>query len=576
MATPVSGANTWLLLNDKLLLFGDGEENLDAHVSEFQDNRFRLTRNAPDEEIEISIDQQPLETEIYGRWRWRTEGYAGLYEIRVSVRGYEDQVTHVRVVPQKLTQERYQKMQEDLSKIAADLLFRLHSPAREYVSSVKRFQDTSSLHDYVQAKRIFEQMQDTFVHILREPYSVLHTRLEQRQWHEIRHFGSECHALRGEVVRFSRHTSANKQSPTLHIPATWQEPQTALTYDVYENRLLKQFLQKQLIAKLNIIQDRARSEIQRRKVTLAYKQKNNFQDADEEQEEIIRLYHVIDDCQQMKRRCLHWSSTAFLAAVKGEAQSSKATQVLLKHPYYSRFYQLYLQFQSQLKISLTLEQYLTEMHMRKVSDFYEMWSVFQVTHLVVEELQANGYTLDIRNLFYKIEKNYFQFDVQRNTPNIILNKGTRRVEIKYEPKYPNHASTYQGLVAAIGKNRPLTPDMSIEIYQQSKPIAVLVFDAKYRWEKESDGLYYPKEEDMEKMSFYKDRIQYKYYNAPRKRHEEENIVRAAYILYPGDIVYEEGKGKIGGLPLKPEMSQQLLQNVRDQLNDLLYYAYLVD
>ncbi len=47
-------------------------------------------------------------------------------------------------------------------------------------------------------------------------------------------------------------------------PAQWDVRRGVLTYDVYENRLLKQFLWRQLLPRLYEIEDRARQEIERR------------------------------------------------------------------------------------------------------------------------------------------------------------------------------------------------------------------------------------------------------------------------------------------------------------------------
>ena len=68
------------------------------------------------------------------------------------------------------------------------------------------------------------------------------------------------------------------------------------------------------------------------------------------------------------------------------------------------------------------------------------------------------------SVFYEIERGYFQFDVRRNLSSIVLTKGERRVEIKYEPRYPNHKTlaNASGLAARLNSDNPLTPDMAIE------------------------------------------------------------------------------------------------------------------
>src|SRR5258707_15871552 len=95
----------------------------------------------------------------------------------------------------------------------------------------------------------------------------------------------------------------NGQQHMIYYPSAWRVEQPELSYDVYENRLLKQFLRKQLVSKLTAIQERANGEIQRRKMVLSFRLKHKFDNVREEQEEIRSLERVIEDCQKMKQRC---------------------------------------------------------------------------------------------------------------------------------------------------------------------------------------------------------------------------------------------------------------------------------
>ena len=61
-----------------------------------------------------------------------------------------------------------------------------------------------------------------------------------------------------------------------------------------------------------------------------------------------KMQQVLARCQQMKERCLRWSSEPFLQEVQFLEHEGGATQILLKHPTYNRFYRLYLQFQQHL------------------------------------------------------------------------------------------------------------------------------------------------------------------------------------------------------------------------------------
>jgi hypothetical protein len=63
----------------------------------------------------------------------------------------------------------------------------------------------------------------------------------------------------------------------------------------------------------------------------------------------------------------------------------------------------------------------------------------------------------------------------------------------------------------------------------------------------------------------------------RRPYTMGEVIRSAYILYPGNKIHSESKhGSIGSLPLIPNMSPQRLDEVREQLKDLLYSAHLID
>ena len=95
--------------------------------------RSRSLSSAPDD-VEIRIDEEPLETEIYGRWTWRPRGFAGLYQIQVRAPGRAVHTASVRVLPSKLSYERYQQMLVDIAHVAEDLAYQIRSPAGEKVS----------------------------------------------------------------------------------------------------------------------------------------------------------------------------------------------------------------------------------------------------------------------------------------------------------------------------------------------------------------------------------------------------------------------------------------------------------
>jgi len=346
---------------------------------------------------------------------------------------------------------------------------------------------------------------------------------------------------------------------------SWTVQQNTLTYDVQENRLLKQFMLRQLVVKLNIIQEKAQKEIKHREKERATKLWKGWKD--DETPLIEALEQVLTNCQQMTKRCVSWGSEPFLKSVKSLAASSKATQVLLKHPAYSRFYRLYLQFQQELKISLGTEQYLTTLTLRKMWDLYQIWSVFHITQMIMSILTSAGYQVTSNSIFYEVEKDSFQIDVRKNVSTVTLAKDDLRIEMKYEPLYSKPIGNMPGLVST--DYGQLTPDMSVEIFSKGQLKNVLIFDAKYRYQ-ELVGTYYPKDDDLNKMRKYRDKICYRTYDARRPSQRPQKVVSSAYIIYPGTYLeHDPDEAEIGALPLVPNTIQDDLLAVKEAIKDIL-------
>lgn len=570
MVTPVSGANTWLKLNGASLSFSDDEENLEAGAKENSKNVLVVTHNAPDN-LQISVDDEPVETYRYGRWDWYPRDYAGLYQLQVSAPGYPLLMANVRVLPGKLSYERYQFMLNDISDVAVDLLFSVNSPVGERAVAQFGSKQTSALREYHLIQPIVYQLGEIIAQIRRNPHRQLREYTEQRLLYEVRQFSSETVLVSGASVALPDWMVAT--TGIAYLPETWTVQKSSLTYDVYENQLLKHFVQRQLVTKLTVILEKAKAELKRREQSCKMKLRNKWED--DESRKIEELEIVIEESQKMMKWCIAWGSEPFFRQVKPLSISGKATQVLLKNPFYNRFYRLYLQFQQELKVSLNTDKYLTTLALRKMSDLYEIWSVFQITKLILEKLKVAGYRITSNSLFYEEEQDWFQFDVKKNVASIVLAKDDFRVEIKYEPLYPPQVSLLKGLVST--DHRQLTPDMSVEIYQQNTIKHVIIFDAKYRYQEEEDGGYYPKEDDLGKMQKYSNLIRNKVYNPGNLNQKPQKIVSSAYILYPGNYLqHDDDEPETGALPLVPKMKNEDRLDMEDALEDILWFAELLD
>jgi predicted component of viral defense system (DUF524 family) len=583
MATPTSGVNRWLTIRwdaitpggpiqpRKPILFDEGSENEALRVVEYGHYVIEVTKEAPGA-VTIWIDGDRVETRVYGIWQWKTDDYAGLYRFEVQTATGELYRTWIRVFPHKMRLPAYNRMKQELSEIALDLLLRLDSPSRELAEYGARKEETSALHDYTQISSMMEELGEVMSQLRRNPLHVLRGQSVQQSWQHITHFSPDATPLPGN---YQAAPAILEKLHVRYLPGTWLTQERRLTYDTYENRLLKRFLQQQLVAKLTLIEKRAqREEKQLRDHCARYRKDENAKDL------LGKMQQALIRCQQMKERCLRWSSESFLQEVQPLAQGEGATQILLKDPTYNRFYRLYLRFQQHLKITRDAQKAVEELSLKKVSALYELWSVFTLSRMAIDDLLAAGYHITSNSTFFEVEKDYFQFDVQKNKSSIVLVKDDLRVEFKYEPVYPNQSQMRykSSLVATTWGSDPLTPDMAIEVYQRDQPSDLLIFDAKYKREK-YNGRAYPKRDDLNRMRDYRDSIQYQKYvgRGGRDPYQRISVVDSAYIIYPGDELHREGTDKnIGALPLVPGMPTSRAHEVHEVLRDLLYKAYLID
>ena len=574
MDTPVSGANSWLSIQGRLIFCSPDNENHQLDIHEYGSYTIKTTPYAP-EDVSLFLDGEMIESEHYGLWLFRPKHYAGLYTLTATAPDQPDQEAWIRVFPHKFTQKAYEQMKDELSQIAVDLLFHLNSPALERAHYVPRTQQTSALQDYKQIRKIVAEMRDIMLRIRREPHTILYTEPTRQKIQQMTRFSPEMIPVPGDRVRLpKRQIPGLRPIPSTSLPRQWIVQQSHLSYDNDENRLLKYFIQQQLIPKLIAIQKRAKQE--QIAVNITYRRYHNAED----KQLGNKLGTVIQECDRMKHRCVYWMNEAFLQGVKHVNVTASASQFLQKDPDYSRFYQIYLQFQQRLQTTIETNTFITTLSLKKVSALYEMWGIFGVTRIIIAILEEAGYQMTA-NTTFEITENLFHFNVKTNVASIILEKDATRVEIKYEPYYPNQARIdgRAAIVAITSTGGPLTPDMAIEVYHEEKPQTVLIFDAKYRWKATRSGTFMPHPEAIQAMDNYYNNIRYKQEAAPNLRTRGDlppPFVNSSYCIYPGSKLYTQNNDRIGALPFFPFISDRSVHEVREKLKDLLYYAYLID
>ncbi len=193
--------------------------------------------------------------------------------------------------------------------------------------------------------------------------------------------------------------------------------------------------------------------------------------------------------------------------------------------------------------------------------------------MIVDTLTDAGYQVTSNSIFYEVERDSFQIDVQKNVSTVTLAKEDLTIEMKYEPLYPRPIGNMPGLIST--DHAQLTPDMSVEIYSEGQLKNVLIFDAKYRYQ-EINGFYYAKDDDLNKMRKYRDKICYRRYDARSPSQRPQKVVSSAYIVYPGTYLeHDPDEAEIGALPLVPNMSQNEILAVKEAIKDILWFVKLL-
>jgi hypothetical protein len=557
MAIPVSGADNWLTINGQPLSFHSDDDNLQVGAKEAERNFIRVTNYAPDD-LEIWVDDEQLDTERYGSWYWRPKSFAGLYHFTIIVPNRQTETTVVRVLPSRMSYERYEQMLGDIQAISEDLLFQLQSPSSERLTPHNRSYTSSALREYKLIKAVFPELADVMSHIRRNPHSQLTNQTQAQFIHQVKRFSSEVVPIPGPFIQLPRGISSGTMAMVL--PQLWSVEEHTLTHDTYENRLLKHFLWRQLLPRLISIQEKAKAEIRKRKESERIKQLQGWEN--DEAEKIQILEEVSLDCHDLLQQCMAWGSEAFLKNVQMGGQRQQPSQILQKHPYYNRFYRIFLRFQKELGVNLDADRYVAELSIRRLSEIYETWSVFIVANAAMTILRKVGYQIISSNGFFTVRDDLFQFEVDRSAA-VELLKGDRKILIRYEPVYEPATRVIEGLVSKGQRQR--TPDLSMELREFNQTRSVLIFDAKYRSEKVGDEVTFL-DEDLNKMREYRDTIALKNRNDPRLR----PIVKSAYILYPGDVLeHDSDYPDIGALPLRPKMEKEQSAKVSTALSQIL-------
>lgn len=576
MDTPVSGVDAWLKLNGQPLRFAPDQENEAAGAQELQRNNFTRQSGAPaDLAIIVEDEAESLPAERYGLWYWLASDYAGLYRIHVDAPGQARQTALVRVRPTKVSYARYKIMLEEIASFGINLLYRLGSPAHERVRAGKGARMTSSYEEYTKLDSIFTDVASALTQIRLMPHQVLAKFDDTANLADPEVRTGKARPLSGPMQRLSP-VVARKLGLTA-LPLEYIRQQEFLTYDVYENQLLKHFLVSQLRDRLIGVLVSIEGERQRLVSELKMQRANGWErDIAETEHQLSLLSTAREAMEKMARQSQTLGAEPFLRSVRALSLPVRPTQVLQKHRAYHRFFAALLRFRRDLDVNVDTQDFVALVALRKMAEIYEIWAVFYAAQLIMQQLETAGFVLISQDGFFRMNTNRFIFDVQRDAATVEYGRDNLRVRLRYEPRYVGNIGNQSGLMAY--RKSLQTPDFAAEVWDvaRRRPLSVIVLDAKYKiFSVDGENRY--KDEDLNKMREYQDHIRYRTWDPRRPDLRPEKIVSSAYILYPGDVVdHDPDDPRFGAIPLAPDMPKAFVDQADQIVEDLLEAVHLLD
>jgi predicted component of viral defense system (DUF524 family) len=483
-------------------------------------------------------------------WTWQVNEYVGRVRVELEQAGKPlIRATETLVEPNrhKLTQTQFAAMVEDIAE-EAEIAYSL-SPATQQVALRQQWQRLGlSQLEYLDQR--LTDLQRAVEAIARRPLR----RLEEETVKEPLASAPmvDGRSLVKLVQRLGEATypqpqllpaGARRLQKSLHgaLPDAITVHRHRISYDVYENRLLKHFL------------GRLYRVVLRTHRALLDAAENKGLD-----EEIRRLArHRAEQLTRHQRILYNLMALDFLDDVGPIRAIKPVTSALRKDPFYSRFHALYREFDRAISpfdggpFSLSME---------KTWQLYEYWCFFQVV-AALREVCSGMLSFDARGL---LKPHADRVSLAMPNAEVAI---TDKVSVHFQKTYSYYGWSADRAASRAGTySHEMRPDISVEIRDDTGDVAeIILLDPKYRAAAGSIN------EGLSDMHQYKDAI----VDADRKR-----LVRCALVLCPTDAqartvyfdrayIRTHGLGVVALAPERRNARQRLTDLLAEQLGDRL-------
>ncbi|WP_040294977.1 DUF2357 domain-containing protein [Beggiatoa alba] len=280
------------------------------------------------------------------------------------------------------------------------------------------------------------------------------------------------------------------------------EPISALSVDVYENRLLKIYLAqiRQLLNRLRILK-RCQTTIEQYSQALTHAERQ----------------------------------APFLKSVSDLTHLPQQETMILQHvPLYRALMMNYRAFQAEKGVSLQHEALASPLE--NLPTLYQLWGTLQVLQALLIIAETKGYEVIQQTLCVPDGVGWLVRVLPNGQAACVLKHPEYQTVVRFIPE-----RTYQG---SFFQQRP---DIAIEVETEQGELAVYIFDPKYKLDSQQDK---PQKGDIDKMHAYRDAI----------RHAGKPVVRYAAILYPAENYQITAEiAAIQAIPNQASELQALLQ-----------------
>ncbi|NJN67384.1 MAG: DUF2357 domain-containing protein [Chloroflexaceae bacterium] len=485
------------------------------------------------------------------RWRWNPRNATGQFKVTLTLTWPDGRVatrqTTLEVLPRKLDRQQYEHLLHDLRCTAATVLSALLAKGKVGATLGPLLSlDPDNLpapdhHQLLEASWwLFDEQVPAFERavqqIARHPHTqgtVVRERVPSGQSHDWSQAADDL--ARGPYL------PAGVGDSNRLVPAEVTRSRTVMSFDTYENRLLKRVLHEawqRALAVARLTDPAPTGEAAGRQTRTMAEH---------------ALLHARS--LQVARRLEVLRSLPFLSQVgpptPGPFHSRShggPSQVIRRNPAYRQVYRFWRAIQRVPWVAtVTLERPLWHLPLHEMPRLYECWCVVQVVQAL---LNLPGATVRHHHLT-SLSRNpadatdgpmTFTLTLAEDAPLLVLDRGDTTLALRHHPRYApvrseQEPATEPATIGSLDCHIHI-PDLALEVQGPNQPPYVVVFDAKYRLTS-SGGV--PDDALADAYT----------YLGSLGLPSGQRAVRASVVLYPGPDVPRWFASGTGLLPLLP-------------------------